>query len=90
MNGRRNYLTTYEIKIGLAFPEYCFDLAFGLTPTEERVARLLVYGRTSRQIGEILDIAEATARHHVERIMLKMGVPSRHEVHARARRVQGN
>ncbi|MGH7468678.1 MAG: LuxR C-terminal-related transcriptional regulator [Longimicrobiales bacterium] len=45
-----------------------------------------MHGRTSRQISQILVITEATARHHVERVMLKLGVSSRHEVHSKARR----
>ena len=85
-NGQGGDLTKYEMHIGLSVPEYTFNRTFRLTATEERVARLLVYGRTSRQIGEILNITEATARHHVERVLLKLGVSSRYEVHARAQR----
>jgi len=64
----RDQLTEYEIRLGLVAPQYTFLAEYNLTPTEEMVARLVIYGRTARQIDAILHIEDSTARHHVERV----------------------
>jgi DNA-binding NarL/FixJ family response regulator len=57
----------------------------GLTPRELEVLRLLVAGRSNRQIAEHLFISGKTASVHVTRILAKLGVHSRLQAAARAR-----
>jgi DNA-binding CsgD family transcriptional regulator len=57
----------------------------GLTPRELEVLRLLVEGRSNRQIAEQLFISGKTASVHVTSILAKLGVHSRLEAAARAR-----
>lgn len=57
----------------------------GLTPRELEVLRLLVEGRSNRQIAERLFISGKTASVHVTNILTKLGVHSRLEAAARAR-----
>ena len=53
-----------------------------LTPREEEVAALVATGRTNRQIGRMLGIAEKTAEVHVHNIIGKLGARCRAEVAA--------
>ena len=59
----------------------------GLTPRELEVLRLLVEGRSNRQIAEQLFISGKTASVHVTNILAKLGVHSRLEAAAMARRL---
>ncbi len=59
---------------------------FGLTPRERDVLALLVDGLSNRQIARRLFIAEKTAGVHVSNILGKMGVTSRGQAAAAARR----
>jgi DNA-binding CsgD family transcriptional regulator len=59
----------------------------GLTPREVEVLRLLVEGRSNRQIAEQLFISGKTASVHVTNILAKLGVHSRLEATATARRL---
>ena len=59
----------------------------GLTPREHEVLRLLVEGRSNRQIAEQLFISGKTASVHVTNILAKLGVHSRLEAAATARRL---
>jgi DNA-binding CsgD family transcriptional regulator len=59
----------------------------GLTPRELEVLRLLVEGRSNRQIAEELFISGKTASVHVTNILAKLGVHSRLEAAAIARRL---
>jgi DNA-binding NarL/FixJ family response regulator len=59
----------------------------GLTPRELEVLRLLVEGRSNRQIAEQLFISGSTAGVHVTNILAKLGVHSRLEAAARARQL---
>jgi DNA-binding CsgD family transcriptional regulator len=59
----------------------------GLTPREVEVLRLLVEGRSNRQIAETLFISGKTASVHVTNILAKLGVHSRLEAAATARRL---
>jgi DNA-binding NarL/FixJ family response regulator len=57
----------------------------GMTPREVEVLRLLVAGKSNRQIAEELFISGKTASVHVTNILAKLGVHSRLEAAARAR-----
>jgi DNA-binding CsgD family transcriptional regulator len=59
----------------------------GLTPRELEVLRLLIEGRSNRQIAEQLFISGKTASVHVTNILAKLGVHSRLEAAAIARRL---
>jgi DNA-binding CsgD family transcriptional regulator len=59
----------------------------GLTPRELEVLRLLVEGRSNRQIAEQLFISGKTASVHVTNLLAKLGVHSRLEAAATARRL---
>lgn len=52
---------------------------FDLTDRQVRVARLLAKGMSNAAIGRALSISRHTARHHVERVLLKLDVHSRTE-----------
>lgn len=56
-----------------------------LTPRESDVLRLIVAGRTNRQIGEELYITEETVKTHVVRILRKLDVTSRTQAAVRGR-----
>jgi DNA-binding CsgD family transcriptional regulator len=59
----------------------------GLTPREVEVLRLLVAGKSNRQIAETLFISGKTVSVHVTNIFTKLGVHSRLEAAAVARRL---
>jgi DNA-binding CsgD family transcriptional regulator len=59
----------------------------GLTPRELEVLGLLVEGRSNRQIAEQLFISNKTAGVHVTNLLAKLGVHSRLEAAAVARRL---
>ncbi len=59
----------------------------GLTPRELEVLLLVTEGRTNREIGERLFMAEKTASVHVSRILAKLGVRSRTEAATAAHRL---
>jgi DNA-binding NarL/FixJ family response regulator len=50
-----------------------------LSPREREVLNLLTEGLTNREIGRRLFISEATAKLHVRRICIKLGVRTRTE-----------
>jgi predicted ATPase/DNA-binding CsgD family transcriptional regulator len=60
---------------------------FGLTPRERQVLALVAEGRTNREIGDTLFMAEKTASVHVSRILGKLDVRSRTEAAAVAHRL---
>ncbi len=64
------------------------DDAFGLTPREQDVLRLVAAGRTNRQIAEELFISPKTASVHVSNILAKLGVSGRGEAAALAHRLR--
>jgi DNA-binding CsgD family transcriptional regulator/tetratricopeptide (TPR) repeat protein len=61
--------------------------ALGLTERERAVLELVADGRTNREIGEALFMAEKTASVHVSRILAKLGVRSRVEAATAAHRL---
>ncbi|MCV0404288.1 MAG: AAA family ATPase [Chloroflexi bacterium] len=59
----------------------------GLTPREREVLALVADGRSNRQIGDALFMAESTAGVHVSNILSKLGVTRRSEAAALAHRM---
>jgi DNA-binding NarL/FixJ family response regulator len=55
-----------------------------LTRRERDVLRLVVLGRSNKEIGQELSISEDTAKKHVQTIMLKMGVSDRTQAAVKA------
>jgi predicted ATPase/DNA-binding CsgD family transcriptional regulator len=70
-----------------AEPEPPTEDPFGLTPRERQVLALVAEGRTNREIGDTLFMAEKTASVHVSRILGKLDVRSRTEAAAVAHRL---
>ena len=60
-------------------------IEFGMTPREIEVALLLAEGCSNRTIAHRLRISAHTARHHTQRVLVKLGVHSRAEAGARLR-----
>ena len=60
-------------------PQARSDSAFGLSNRELEVLRLIVQGRTNRDIGERLFIRQKTVAVHVGKILSKLGVSGRVE-----------
>jgi DNA-binding NarL/FixJ family response regulator len=54
--------------------------ASGLTPTEERIARLAVEGYSNKQIATELFVAVRTVETHLTAVYSKLGVHSRGEL----------
>jgi len=63
--------------------------ASGLSEREIEVARLVLAGRTYREIGSQLYIAPKTVEHHVARIRAKLGAQTRAEFVAALRGLLG-
>ncbi|HEX7197216.1 MAG TPA: AAA family ATPase [Candidatus Limnocylindria bacterium] len=76
-------------RIGLEGVDSADDAAdrLGLTPREREVLALLADGRSNRQIGDKLFMAESTAGVHVSNILGKLGVTRRSEAAAVAHRL---
>jgi DNA-binding CsgD family transcriptional regulator/tetratricopeptide (TPR) repeat protein len=74
-----------RLDLGMALPTE--RTLAGLTPRELEVLRLLVEGRSNRQIAEQLFISGKTASVHVTNLLAKLGVHSRLEAAAMARRL---
>ncbi|MYR61770.1 LuxR family transcriptional regulator, partial [Streptomyces sp. SID625] len=51
-----------------------------LSPREHEVARLVVQGRSNRDIAESLVLSVRTVEHHVARVMRKLNVGSRTDI----------
>ena len=76
-------------RIGLEGVDTADDAAdrLGLTAREREVLTLLAHGRSNRQIGDTLFMAESTAGVHVSHILGKLGVTRRTEAAALAHRL---
>jgi DNA-binding CsgD family transcriptional regulator len=62
---------------------------FSLTPTEERVARLVAEGRTNKEVAAALFMSVNTVQGNLRRIYQKLGVRSRSELTAKYARRDG-
>jgi two-component system response regulator DevR len=58
-----------------------------LTPQERRILDLIAEGRTNRQIGETMFLAEKTVKNYVSRLLAKLGMERRAEAAAYAARL---
>jgi DNA-binding NarL/FixJ family response regulator len=56
---------------------------YGLTTREVEVARLLAQGLANADVAQRLGISPHTARHHTQRVLVKLGVHSRAAAAAR-------
>src|SRR4029450_6886802 len=74
-----------RLDLGVALPAQ--PTLTGLTPRELEVLGLLVDGRSNRQIAGGLCISTKTASVHVANLLAKLGVHSRLEAAAMARRL---
>lgn len=61
----------------------------GLSPREREVARLILEGKTYREIGEAIYISPRTAEHHVARMRRRLGAENRSELLVRLRLALG-
>ena len=61
----------------VVFPEGLLRARYDLTPREIEVARFLADGASNAAIANALGISPATARHHTEAVLAKLGVSSR-------------
>jgi DNA-binding CsgD family transcriptional regulator len=52
----------------------------GLSPSERRVAELVVEGRTNREIAAALFLGERTVASHLTHVYAKLGIRSRTEL----------
>ena len=52
----------------------------GLTTRQVDVAMMLTDRMSNREIAGVLQISPHTARHHTERVLMKLRLSSRHEV----------
>jgi len=62
------------------FPAALLRERYNLTSREIEVARLLAEGETNLEVAAALGVSAATARHHTESVMLKLGVSARGKI----------
>lgn len=62
----------------------------GLSEREKEVARLVLEGKTYREIGEAIYISPRTAEHHIARMRRRLGAENRSDLLARLRLALGN
>jgi DNA-binding NarL/FixJ family response regulator len=58
-----------------------------LTPQERRILDLIAEGRTNRQIGEVMFLAEKTVKNYVSNLLAKLGMERRSQAAAYAARL---
>ena len=58
-----------------------------LTPQERRILDLIAEGRTNRQIGEVMFLAEKTVKNYVSNLLAKLGMERRTQAAAFAARL---
>jgi DNA-binding CsgD family transcriptional regulator len=61
----------------------------GLSEREKEVARLVLEGKTYREIGETIYISPRTAEHHIARMRRRLGAENRSDLLARLRLALG-
>jgi DNA-binding NarL/FixJ family response regulator len=63
-------------------PQPVEDPLAALTPQERRILDLITEGKTNRQIGEAMYLAEKTVKNYVSNLLTKLGMARRSEVAA--------
>jgi DNA-binding NarL/FixJ family response regulator len=63
------------------------DPLAGLTPQERRILDLIAEGKTNREIGETMFLAEKTVKNYVSNLLAKLGMARRSEAAAYAARL---
>jgi DNA-binding NarL/FixJ family response regulator len=63
------------------------DPLAALTPQERRILDLIAEGKTNRQIGEAMFLAEKTVKNYVSHLLSKLGMERRTEAAAYAARL---
>ena len=71
----------------LRAPQAEVDPLAGLSPQERRILDLIAEGRTNRQIGEAMFLAEKTVKNYVSNLLAKLGMERRTEAAAYAARL---
>lgn len=71
----------------LRSPRTDVDPLQGLSPQERRILDLIAEGKTNRQIGEALFLAEKTVKNYVSNLLAKLGMERRTEAAAYAARL---
>jgi DNA-binding CsgD family transcriptional regulator len=66
------------------------DAGSGLSEREKEVARLVLEGKTYREIGEAIYISPRTAEHHIARIRRRLGAENRSDLLVRLRLALGS
>ena len=67
----------------------CQPDGFGLSEREKEVARLVLEGKTYREIGEAIYISPRTAEHHIARMRRRLGAENRSDLLVRLRLALG-
>lgn len=60
------------------------DLPYGLTGREHQVLEAAAKGKTSKMIGDMLEISHETVNKHIAHVLVKMNAPSRIDACVRA------
>jgi DNA-binding NarL/FixJ family response regulator len=71
----------------LRAPAPLADPLDALTPQERRILDLIAEGKTNRQIGEVMYLAEKTVKNYVSHLLAKLGMQRRSEAAALAARL---
>jgi DNA-binding CsgD family transcriptional regulator/lipopolysaccharide biosynthesis regulator YciM len=80
----KRLLDTFDDPVAELPPSNGSAAAYGLTPREIEIVRLLVDGRSNQEIADLLSISLRTAQTHVANILGKLELPSRSAVAAYA------
>jgi len=80
MGAARTFAVLVERSDPTPFPAVALKELYSLTDREIQVARLLVEGRSNDDMSRALGVSTHTARHHTEKVMMKLRVHSRAQV----------
>jgi len=79
--------TAARVMERLRSPSKTDDPLAVLTPQERRILDLIAEGRTNRQIGEVMFLAEKTVKNYVSNLLVKLGMERRTQAAAFAARL---
>ncbi len=79
--------TAARVMERLRSPSKTDDPLAALTPQERRILDLIAEGRTNRQIGEAMFLAEKTVKNYVSNLLVKLGMERRTQAAAFAARL---